>query len=126
MTVRKIGATNELFYALAGSINTREKFLAKRWFLAKKVWANMEKTQSQECRNCHSVRSMELARQSPVGRQRHAQARQLGKTCIDCHKGIAHELPAAFVDAEHDRIEKDKVPCADCHAGMWQPPADEA
>jgi len=34
-------------------------------------------------------------------------------------------LPEAFLDAEHERVEKDKVPCGDCHSDMWQPPIDE-
>jgi nitrate/TMAO reductase-like tetraheme cytochrome c subunit len=38
--------------------------------------------------------------------------------CIDCHLGIAHQLPESFLDAEHDRFEREQVPCSDCHAGM--------
>ncbi len=125
MTVRKVSSTNELLGAILGSINTREKFLDKRWSLAETVWTNMQKTDSRECRNCHSKQSMDLNKQSRVARERHLNARQSGKTCIDCHKGIAHELPEAFIDAEHDRIEKEEIPCVDCHAGMWQPPTGE-
>jgi cytochrome c-type protein NapC len=125
MTVRKVRATNELFYTITGSIDTREKFLAKRWLLAKQVWTTMVETDSRECRNCHIDRFMSLAKQSRVAHERHTRAERENKTCIDCHKGIAHDLPEAFLDAEHERVEKEKVPCGDCHADMWQPPIDE-
>jgi len=124
MTLRKIRATNELFFAFTGSISTREKFLAKRWFLAQKVWKTMAETDSQECRNCHIDRSMNLNDQSDVARDRHAFAAQQGETCIDCHKGVAHELPEGFLDAEHERIEKEGVPCGNCHQDLWQPPSE--
>ncbi|MBP80594.1 MAG: Denitrification system component NirT [Acidiferrobacteraceae bacterium] len=125
MTLRKITATNELFFAVTGSINTREKFLAKRWLLAQKVWDTLAETDSRECRNCHIDRSMNLANQSEVARDRHTVAAKEGKTCIDCHKGIAHELPEDFLDAEHERIEEQGVPCGNCHQDMWQPPVED-
>jgi len=30
---------------------------------------------------------------------RHAEGKQEGKTCIDCHKGIAHRLPAGTFES---------------------------
>jgi len=30
----------------------------------------------------------------------HTQAVKEGKTCIDCHKGIAHLLPKEYVDPD--------------------------
>ena len=30
----------------------------------------------------------------------HAQAKLEGKTCIDCHKGIAHLLPKEYIDPD--------------------------
>ena len=130
MTLRKITATNELFFAVTGSINTREKFLAKRWLLAQKVWDTMAETDSRECRNCHIDRSMNLANQSEVARDRHTVAAKEGKTCIDCHKGIAHSLPRgfdnnSFMDELHDRIENEKIECRLCHEDMVDPPEGE-
>jgi cytochrome c-type protein NapC len=55
--VRKIQASNELLHKALGTIDTPEKFEAKRLQLAQNVWRNE------------------------------------GKTCIDCHKGIAHRPP---------------------------------
>jgi nitrate/TMAO reductase-like tetraheme cytochrome c subunit len=96
--VRKIKATNELFHTLIGSINTKEKFEAKREEMAKHVWAGMEATDSRECRNCHSLASMKLDIQSRLAGKRHTLKRKLekGETCIDCHKGIAHHLPEGY------------------------------
>jgi len=96
--VRKIKASNEIFHKLLGSIDTREKFEAKRLKLAETVWAAMKETDSRECRNCHAFETMELESQDKSARRRHTLKRQLekGETCIDCHKGIAHELPEGY------------------------------
>lgn len=115
---RKIAATNELFHHLVGSIDTREKFQAKRIDLARIVWGKMQRTDSRECRNCHSVDGMALEEQRLAAAERHRAGRQAGKTCIDCHKGIAHDLPEEFLDQEHDRFEREGVDCYDCHSEM--------
>ena len=36
---------------------------------------------------------MDLNEQDKQARKKHPRAMQKGKTCIDCHKGIAHEEP---------------------------------
>jgi cytochrome c-type protein NapC len=118
MVIRKVGASNELFHWLAGSINTKEKFLAKRLQLAEHVWEAMEANDSLECRNCHQLEAMSGDQQSSGAREAHARAEQQQQTCIDCHKGIAHQLPEAFLDAEHDRFEAEKVPCSNCHVAL--------
>ena len=110
---------------LLGSIDTPEKFRTKRLELARQVWKSMEDTDSRECRNCHSFVSMDLGVQKDVAEKRHVQSVEQGKTCIDCHKGIAHELPEEFLEAEHERFEREKVACADCHEDMAQAPSDE-
>ncbi|VAW81607.1 Cytochrome c-type protein NapC [hydrothermal vent metagenome] len=123
--VRKIAATNELYHWMAGSINTREKFVAKRYTLAQHVWAGMKRTDSRECRNCHDFEAMQLAPGTPAKEDRHWRANMEGKTCIDCHKGIAHQLPEEFLEIEHARLEKEKVPCYQCHVDMQRPPDDD-
>ena len=120
--IRKIGASNELYHKLIGSIDTPEKFEAKRWELAQVVWRSMKKTNSRECRNCHSFTSMKPALQRDVSWQRHQRALDEGKTCIDCNKGIAHKLPEAFVEIEHQRYKQEGVLCYQCHADMARPP----
>lgn len=116
--LRKIGASNELMHKVLGSINTREKFLNKRLELAQHVWSTMEANDSLECRNCHQFTFMDTPRNKVGVRQAHKKAKQEKITCITCHKGIAHQLPEAFIDSEHARFEKDNIPCSNCHAGL--------
>jgi cytochrome c-type protein NapC len=94
--VRKIQASNELLHKALGTIDTPEKFEAKRLELARHVWASMKKTDSRECRNCHDYESMDYTKQGRRGRAQHVEGFDQGKTCIDCHKGIAHSLPAMY------------------------------
>ena len=105
MLPRKIRATNELWHWATGTIDTREKFEAKRLLMAKRVWAVMKETDSRECRNCHDYESMDVAMQPRRARNRHFEAEEDGATCIDCHKGIAHELPEGAFTAEAELNE---------------------
>ena len=90
---RKIQATNELFHKVMGTIDTREKFEEQRLTMARRVWKVMKDTDSRECRNCHDFDSMDLEEQDKTARKKHKRSIKEGKTCIDCHQGIAHELP---------------------------------
>jgi cytochrome c-type protein NapC len=96
---RKIQATfKELPNKILGTIDTKEKFEAHRLELAEHVWAGMKATDSRECRNCHELVHMDLDKQDKSAQKKHAAARDGGitKTCIDCHKGIAHKLPEGY------------------------------
>jgi cytochrome c-type protein NapC len=90
---RKIQASNELWHHLLGSVDTPEKFNAKRAQLAQNEWARMKATDSRECRNCHNYDYMDYAEQGKRAVKAHPTAFEEGKTCIDCHKGVAHALP---------------------------------
>ena len=90
---RKIKASSELYHKVIGSIDTPEKFKAKRLVLARNVWKTMQDTDSRECRNCHHFNYMNLADQDKTAAKKHQKSFEEGRTCIDCHKGIAHELP---------------------------------
>lgn len=94
--VRKIKASNELLHKVLGTIDTPEKFEAKRLELARNVWKAMKETDSRECRNCHDYDSMDFTMQSRRSVPQHIEGFEAGKTCIDCHKGIAHSLPAMY------------------------------
>jgi len=96
---RKIQASNELFHKVMRSISTPEKFQAKRAQLAKNVWASMKATDSRECRNCHDFRHMDFSVQGRRASRLHEAGFDEGKTCIDCHKGIAHRLPKMETDS---------------------------
>lgn len=91
---RKMAASKEIWGKFFGIIDTREKFLEVRPTLAAHEWARMEANRSAECRNCHKPESMNLEKQSEQAAAAHkAQLLTGEKTCIDCHKGIAHHLP---------------------------------
>ena len=91
---RKMQASKEVWGKIFGTIDTREKFQAKRLELAQHEWARLKANDSLECRNCHNYEFMDFTRQSPRAQDMHTTylARK-EKTCIDCHKGIAHNLP---------------------------------
>jgi cytochrome c-type protein NapC len=91
--IRKIQASRELWGKITGSIDTREKFEAKRLFLAEREWARMKGNDSLECRNCHSHESMAKDVQKQRAKKSHELALKNKETCIDCHKGIAHYKP---------------------------------
>lgn len=91
---RKMQASKEVWGKIFGTISTREKFLAKRKELAQHEWHRLKANDSLECRNCHDFQYMDFTRQSPRAEKEHRSGLESGeKTCIDCHKGIAHELP---------------------------------
>ncbi len=128
---RKMQASNELFQWILGSIRSRAEFEAKRPELARRVWASMAATDSRECRNCHSIEFMNHQVQTAEAETMHGLAQKWDKTCIDCHKGVAHSLPRDYdknvlLDELHERMESEKVDCRKCHEGMAGPPAGEA
>lgn len=93
---RKIQATFvEVPNHLLGTIGTREKFEAHREELAERVWARMRANNSQSCRNCHSYEAMALQMQGRSASKKHSPEwrERFDDTCIDCHMGVAHELP---------------------------------
>jgi len=91
---RKMQASMEVWGHIFGTLATRDDFLAHRRRMAEQEWARMSANKSLECRNCHSVASMDLSKQNPRAAAAHERFLFTDeKTCIDCHKGIAHKLP---------------------------------
>jgi len=91
---RKMQASKEVWGKIFGTIDTREKFVGMRLELAQHEWARFKANDSLECRNCHDYGSMDFTRQSPRAAEMHSTyLANKEKTCIDCHKGIAHRLP---------------------------------
>ena len=100
--IRKIEASKEVWGKLVGTIDTREKFEAKRLELARREWKRMKANDSRECRNCHSLESMASEKQKQRARKQHEMAREDNLTCIDCHKGIAHHKPEGMTDEDEE------------------------
>jgi cytochrome c-type protein NapC len=100
--IRKVQASNEVLHKVLGSIDTPEKFNAKRGELAGHEWARMKKAESRECRNCHSFEGMNIEKQKTRASKMHKIAQDEKKTCIDCHKGIAHKKPKGMKEDDED------------------------
>ncbi|MDR2207525.1 MAG: NapC/NirT family cytochrome c [Azoarcus sp.] len=93
--LHKIKATNDIWHTMLGSIDTPEKFEAKRAELAQREWLRLKANDSQECRDCHKAEFFDIDIQSSARAKKQHQEELLTKkqTCIDCHKGIAHREP---------------------------------
>jgi len=100
--VRKVQATRELYGKVMGTIDTKEKFEAKRLHLARREWARMKSVDSRECRNCHGFEGMNTEAQKPRAKRAHELAQRDNETCIDCHKGIAHKKPEGMTEEDED------------------------
>jgi nitrate/TMAO reductase-like tetraheme cytochrome c subunit len=92
--LRKVMAVRDVYHHLAGTIDTPEKFEAHRAAMAQRVWDYMKASDSRECRSCHDSAAMVLANQKPRAAAQHQDMLASGETCVDCHKGIAHKMPA--------------------------------
>jgi cytochrome c-type protein NapC len=91
--VANVLAAKDVYHEILGTIDTEEKYEAHRWQMATAVWQKMEASNSRECRSCHDYSQMTLDDQDKMARKKHSAAVDKGQTCIDCHKGIAHEEP---------------------------------
>ncbi|MEP5763767.1 MAG: NapC/NirT family cytochrome c [Halieaceae bacterium] len=88
--LRKIEASREVWGHLTGLIDTPEKYAAHRQHMRDREIGRLRDNDSQECRNCHELERMDFAAQDRAVRRYHRAIDQRGKTCIDCHSGIAH------------------------------------
>lgn len=91
--IRKLQASREVYAHVMGYTDTIEKFNSRRLHMAEREWERMKANDSQECRNCHNFDNMDFSQQKTVAAKMHEKAIKDGNTCIDCHKGIAHQLP---------------------------------
>ena len=107
--VAKVLAYKDVLHEILGTIDTKEKYEAHRWDMASRVWEKMRANDSRECRSCHAWDQMDLSEQDRSARKRHSRAQDEGKTCIDCHKGIAHEEPDEPEEEEEEEAGEDKA-----------------
>ncbi len=103
----KLMAYKDVLADIRGTHDSKEDYDKHRWEMANMVWDKMKATDSRECRSCHSFDQMDLSEQDRSARKRHGRAPDEGKTCIECHKGIAHEEPDE-PDEEEEEDEEDK------------------
>lgn len=84
-------------------VKTSKKVIKPREKMAISEWNRMTKNNSKECKSCHSPLAMDLAKQEPRSVARHEASFDKGNTsCIDCHKGISHNLP----DSRDTKVSK--------------------
>ena len=88
---QKLIAARDVIGHIKGTLDTPEKFEEHRLVMAERVWERMKDRDSKECRNCHDFKTMDPAKQKDRSVTKHEGAIEDGKTCIDCHKGIAHK-----------------------------------
>ena len=98
----KIRASKEVWGKMTGVIDTPEKFEAKRMEMATNQWRIMTETASRECVGCHAWEGMSGDKQKASNYTRHMTAKKEGKSCIDCHKGVAHNLPKEYHDPDEE------------------------
>lgn len=109
----KIYAVKDVYHEIIGTIDTPEKFEKHRWDMANRVWDKMRESDSRECRSCHSWDAMMFSDQDKSASKKHQRARTEGKTCIDCHKGIAHEEPDEPSDESSAPVAKEQATVTD-------------
>ena len=93
--VRKVQAAREVWGHWTGIIDTPEKYAAHQPVMKERELSRMRANDSQECRNCHQPERMIQEQQTTAARKAHSTLKEAGKTCIDCHQGIAHDDPVA-------------------------------
>lgn len=91
---RKMQASKEVFAQIFGNYDEPGAFEERRIELAKHEWDRFSANKSLECKNCHNYDSMNWDKMKPTARIQMKQAAEKDQSCIDCHKGIAHHLPA--------------------------------
>ncbi|KAE8178152.1 pentaheme c-type cytochrome TorC [Photobacterium carnosum] len=90
----KLGGVGDIYSEfISKDIDTPAKFEANRLRMAQNVWRMMAETNSATCKSCHSYTAMDHAKQSPAAAAAMTTAAAKNMNCIECHKGIAHQLP---------------------------------
>ena len=82
--------TYDIYHHLLGTIDTREKYLAKKPELVERVTERMRQNDSAACRHCHVWSAVELDAQKDRAKNAHEKMKE-EDTCIDCHQGVVHE-----------------------------------
>ena len=79
-------ASNELDHHFLDTIDTQEKYEAKRLKLAVSVWRTIKTTDSRECRNCNNSEFIDFTVQVSRSRERYAASIDQSKTASTATK----------------------------------------
>lgn len=90
----KILAIGDVYHKLTGKI-TLDNYEEHRLEMASNIWHELKENDSRECRTCHNPENWNLDKQSPKAQIQHDVEfwAENNKTCISCHKGVAHLMP---------------------------------
>lgn len=121
---QKLMAARDVIGHISGIVDTPEKFEAHRLTMAERVWERMKERDSKECRNCHNFATMDHEKQKDRSVVKHEGAQEDGKTCIDCHKGIAHK--AVHKEPGQQALRQAAAPAPSPEAAPAAPTAPEA
>jgi nitrate/TMAO reductase-like tetraheme cytochrome c subunit len=80
----------DIYQHLRGSIDTPEKYEAKKAELVTRVTERMRANDSAACRRCHVWSATKLEAQTDRAKNAHEKMKPT-ETCIDCHQGVVHE-----------------------------------
>jgi len=90
---RKMQASKEVYAQIFGNYDEAGKFEERRLELAQHEWDRFSANGSLECKNCHNYDSMNFDGMSKGAQKAMKPAAEKDQSCLDCHKGIAHQLP---------------------------------
>jgi nitrate/TMAO reductase-like tetraheme cytochrome c subunit len=92
--------SKDIWHHAIGTYDTKEKFEQARGRLAASVIEEMKSRNSKECRGCHNFDAMNIDEQGRSAGKKHRAAMESGKSCIDCHTGVAHKDPSELSTTE--------------------------
>ncbi|UCH53380.1 MAG: NapC/NirT family cytochrome c [Pseudomonadota bacterium] len=87
---KAISGVRDVYAEFRGVIDTREKYEALRGEMAVRERERLRARGSAECRHCHAIDAMWLKVQNPYVARAHRLSLEHDRTCIDCHRGVAH------------------------------------
>jgi len=140
MTTKMTSGTGDLWHHIVDGDYDLKRFNAKRPRLEKETLAFFAATNARTCKSCHVYANMVLADQNPAARAMHATAIKSDANCLDCHKGIAHNMVAeaatsspqqgkqgaAATTSPPDGAKIYAKSCGACHAAMQPKLGDKA
>ena len=90
----KILALGDVYHMAVGTY-TLENWEENRVHLSQIAYEKIKEVDSSTCKSCHNPEHWGTSMQPARARLNHNPARwkERGETCVDCHKGVAHQRP---------------------------------
>jgi len=130
----KLMAIRDIYHEFIGTIDTPEKYEARRWELANRVWDKMKASDSRECRHCHNFEHMNFEEQDRTAARKHQKVKNtLEQLALDEQmvEKTVHEIleeQEEHTEKKHkmkEALEKGAKTCIDCHTGIAHEEPDE-